>query len=777
MEIINSKGYVKQLLAALLVLVVLPTAASADRKFLSLFLSRNLVLAVLSLSFLVPSTQAAEPDATHVKQATEAVEAIYYGKPEKVKELVEAGLPVDTISKSGFTMLYAAAQEGKGPLVEYLLENGADPMLELRYGQTPMHAALDHPSLLPGMVKVGGDVNKANKNGETMLMTAASMSKPETTKTLLELGADPLKVDAKGRNVLFHALSNRKKYAGPIYAMLMERNIPLDKTDKDGETLLMVAVLGHEGMVEDLLDRGLSPWVTNNKGVSTLDLAVMGGSVATVEKLLARNPPKDLLQRAFETSLSHRYHMVPKLLAAGAEAKDPQLLFKALEGGEWETLRILLAQGLDPNVKDPKEQRTPLQVAFRKSKPELVRLLLQYGADISAIGEDDLQYVDVLDEEDGKPMLELLIVAGLKPDIQIYGESLSSILQNSEQKDLLALLKNPLREGCLAIEKPLSGNHLTDQRKAFVGRWQRKDDIGDVLYILTENGQAQQEVDIMGVQKTRGSWQLRDSHFEFHSMKEGKPEVLRLGVHCVAADKFILGNSDKPMVFTRVEGEAVLPLESAEPADTLGPVGDKLTDEQAAKLIARLQCYAQSYTSDEERTAALMAYIEPSGIKSPDGLMSQLAPFLKDKSFQQNNVMTLMSEMLKCRQNLPSVTVKKDTKSKDRVPVAVKAKVEAITQKKRDKGMDLTKQLRRTWCLYETVANGHSSAAKANITFMSGDKYDWNDDLVNKTGEWSISNETLVLKDVDTFTVKLISSDVVELKGTETWRLKKGLCD
>ncbi len=734
---------------------------------------------LVALTLLGTSTYAAESNPTHVKQASEAVDAIFSGNTEKARELVEAGLPVDTVAKNGFTMLHAAAQEGKGPLVEFLLEKGANPTLKNKYGQTPLYAALDHPSLLPGLVKAGGDVNMANKNGETLLMTAAFTSAPEATKLLLELGADPLKVDANGRNVMFYALMNGKKNTGPIYAMLMERNVPLDLTDKDGETLLMQAVLGrHLDLVDNLLDRGLSLWATNKKGQSVLDMAVIGGGASVVEKLLARNPPKDILQHAFKTSLNKgSYYLVPKLLAAGAEAKDPQLLFLALEGGEWETLRLLLAQGLDPNVKNPKGQRTPLQVAFRNGKPELVRLLLQYGADVSAISEDDLQYGDLLDEDDGKPLLELLIVAGLKPDIQIYGESLSSILQENDEQELLALLKEPHGEGCLAVDSPLTGTRLTDQRKALVGRWQRKDedDMGE-LYILAENGQAQREVDVFGVQKTRGTWELRDSHFEFHSVRDGKPNVQRLGVHCIDDDMFIMGNDNESMVFTRVEGEAVLPEESSEPTDTLGPVGDKLTAEQAAKLLAHLQCYARSYTSDEERTAALNIYIESSGIRSQEELMSKLAPFMQDKTFQQNNIMTLMAEMVKCKQNLPNVTSKKAEKSQDEATVDVKQKPEPGIQQNVEKVVDLSKLLRRTWCLYETEANGHNSAEKTNITFMSDGKYDWNAGSVNKTGNWSISETTLELKDVGSFTVMQKDIGVLEFQGTSIWRLKKGVC-
>jgi hypothetical protein len=471
---------------------------------------------------------------------------------------------------------------------------------------------------------------------------------------------------------------------------------------------------------------------------------------------------------------------VPKLLAAGAVADDPQLLFQALDGGAWETMRILLAQGLNPNVKSTEEQLTPLQIAVGKNKPELVRLLLQYGADIGAVSADDLQQSYVLFEEEGKPLLELLIAAGLKPDLQIDGESLASILQNNGQDDLLALLKSPRREGCLAIDKPLAGKLLTEQRKALVGRWQQKDDMTDVLYILADNGQAQREIDVFGVQKTRGTWQLRDSHFEFHSLKDGKPNVLRLGVHCIATDKMILGNDDEPMVFTRVEGEAVLPDEDVEPGDTLGPVGDKLTAEQAAKLLAHLQCYSKNYTSDEERTAALQVYIESSGIKSQEELMSRLAPFMQDKSFQQNNLMTLMAEIMKCQQNLPDVTIKKMEKPEDKVPVVVKPKIQkaqSSSQMKAENTMDLSKRMRRTWCLYETVTDGQRSTAKTNITFMSGGKYDWNDESLNKTGDWSVSNDRLVMKGVDDFAVKQKDGDVIEMEGAGIWRLKKGVCD
>jgi ankyrin repeat protein len=617
------------------------------------------ILISLSLIFILAiSPLHAEQPGYDKKQANEALEAILSGNLTHVMKLIEAGLPATAKGDYDMPLLYTAAQEGKGEIVRFLIEQGADPNEAVLYGQSAMHAALDHPSILKGMVELGGKANLTDKKGETLLMSAATSSRPEAIRVLLELKADPKLKDQKGRNALFYAMSNKRSYVDEIFVMLVKHGAQTDMVDNEGNTLLMEAVRwGQDNLLKsfDLDDQSL--WAKNNKGESVLDMLAGGGKSRqrVADMLLARNPPPQLLQQALGATLkSGEYWMTEKMVNAGASIKDAQLLFLALRGGSWDALRQLLAAGLDPNVRSTETDKTPLQTALTSRNTELVRLLLQYGADISTVSADDLSYSGVLSgEEREKELAILLIAAGLSPDLELYGEKLKDYLKDRGQDDLAALFGHTAQEGCTGIQAPLADEQLLAKRSHFIGVWQRQGE-DNVQLTLAADGQAQRELEFFGIQQVeRGTWELKKSHLVLHLTNKGKLRSQRLGVHCLGNEKMITGNGSEAMHYAKTTQEAVIPeAASAKNDEGLGPIRDELSEQQAVKLLARIGCYSKGYTSDEERTAALMAYVKPSGIEDQKTLFKKLGPYMEDKDFQGNHFMEIMTEMVKCSESM-----------------------------------------------------------------------------------------------------------------------------
>ncbi len=97
--------------------------------------------------------------------------AVFSGKLEEVKELIEAGADVNCEAKKGVSSLISASVHGDIEIVKLLL-------------------------------KVGADVNAETKDGCTALMWASSWHHPETVKLLLASGADVNVVDKYGRTAL-----------------------------------------------------------------------------------------------------------------------------------------------------------------------------------------------------------------------------------------------------------------------------------------------------------------------------------------------------------------------------------------------------------------------------------------------------------------------------------------------------------------------------------------------------------------------------------------------
>jgi ankyrin repeat protein len=167
----------------------------------------------------------------------------------------------------------------------------------------------------------GEDPNRRSARGATPLLLAVANGRTSTVNLLLSRGADPNEPDAQGENPLACAVRMNFPY---VAEALLEHGALVDKSDgKDGMTPLL--------------------------------LAAKNGDAAIIELLAAHHAS----------------------LAAKSAGSSPLIL--ALGSGSAEAVQTLLRRGVDPNEPD-QEGRTPVQYATYANRPDLVALLLSFGA-------------------------------------------------------------------------------------------------------------------------------------------------------------------------------------------------------------------------------------------------------------------------------------------------------------------------------------------------------------------------------------------------------------
>jgi ankyrin repeat protein len=297
------------------------------------------------------------------------------GKRHAVHMLINTyGVDVDFANEQGETALLCACRSGHIQTVRLLLEAGAKASITAKNGESPLHWLIsfedqDIESIGQALVANGADlrctttklvshsvfpgqIDVDHQGPGTPLGWAVHHDRPTIVKFLLANGADPL--------VKFQKLYPSPLQWAAFYHHTECLGLMIEKLEADNLVFtfseLLVAATHSADRFSMILRNGSS---YRSKMHSTFDL---------------------LLER------TRKIHFVTGIGGVGKT-----LLFNAVAGAHDDVVEYLLTRGHgkeDINTPCPPDKRTPVLECVRWNRKALFRMLVQHGADVSAVAQN-----------------------------------------------------------------------------------------------------------------------------------------------------------------------------------------------------------------------------------------------------------------------------------------------------------------------------------------------------------------------------------------------------
>jgi ankyrin repeat protein len=309
---------------------------------------------------------ASEPDGT-----TALHWASYRDDLTSAQLLLRAGANPNAANDLGATPIWTASMNGSAAMVRLLLESGATAHVALLLGETALMAAArsGNADVAEQLLARGAHANARAARGQTALMWAVAQRHPKIVKVLLAHGAD-----VHARSETWTQMMAVSPHGHPEYnrAIPFGSNTPLMFAARAGDLESARLLVAAGAKVNDV-----DAW-----GVSVVALAAHSGFTDLVEFLLDKGADVNASGAGFaalHAAVMRRDEtLVRTLLAHGA---NPNLPLK-----DWTPTR---RQSSDFHFEPELVGATPFWLAARYTQPNVMRLLVERGADPRFVHKSD----------------------------------------------------------------------------------------------------------------------------------------------------------------------------------------------------------------------------------------------------------------------------------------------------------------------------------------------------------------------------------------------------
>ncbi|WP_375333842.1 ankyrin repeat domain-containing protein [Candidatus Tisiphia endosymbiont of Xenochironomus xenolabis] len=316
------------------------------------------------------------------------------------KVLNKGGIDINHQDAKGLTALSWCAHYNLPQIIKFLLDNGANSLILSKDGAFPIHEAVATEALEVIKALINYDKTIVDKGDEKkVLWFTAQEGKLEAVKTLLQLGANINAINAVNGMPPLHVAMQKKH--PEVAEELLARGADVNIVDAGGWIALHWGVnLEDINIVKNILTKGTNINAKSIVGVTPLFCAVSNGNKLITELLISKQADSNIPSNegtlpwhiaSFKGFIEIMKILAPTILDIDYKTTNSEqytALWLASQQGHVDIVKWLIDKGADINAIRQSDGRTVLQAAICKEQLQVVECLIANGVNINKADKD-----------------------------------------------------------------------------------------------------------------------------------------------------------------------------------------------------------------------------------------------------------------------------------------------------------------------------------------------------------------------------------------------------